>query len=580
MITMPSQSDFTMTLQVVHDLIASRDDLPDRAELRSGITRLGKIANLTLSNTPADGPAIRAAFAGASWQLAGLSKRSWENIKWRVRRAMRLVGVNLHRRRQYRPSPDWAAVIDKCGADARHGLTRFGGWCTIQGIAPNDVNTETFDQYVHYLIQHSSVANPRERWHVARRAWNVFVANVATASFQQIPNNEPDGWRGLPLSAFPVGFQAGIKAWRAHMVNSDQFARTKFEDRLKTGKVRKALKPTTADNYIASLRQSASRLIQAGSRLEEFDSLQVLADPEIVRNGLRHLVGNREVDNARPALHALMTATLNLAAYLDVKGEHLEELKWLAREVRHRPRGMCERNKSRLQPFKDKEVLRRLICLPPEIAKRLDDVKSPTIAEAQLMQMAVLLELLLHVPMRVKNAASLDFDKHFQRPPGGKPGPWRINVQKAEVKNDKAIDAEFSVSTSAFFARYEAVFRPVLATGKSTALFLSRNGQRKGPSALSKQFCKFIRRELGLTVNIHLMRHLAAFAFLDANPGDYEGVRQLLGHKQITTTVNIYCGAESAAAFRRLDRLVDKMRDVVLNEETGLPMDFESADVL
>jgi site-specific recombinase XerC len=107
--------------------------------------------------------------------------------------------------------------------------------------------------------------------------------------------------------------------------------------------------------------------------------------------------------------------------------------------------------------------------------------------------------------------------------------------KKAEVKNDKAIDAEFSVKTSAFFVRYVAVFRPVLGTGESTALFLSQNGQQKGPSALGKQFRKFIRRELGLTVNIHLMRHLAAFAFLDAKPGDYEGVRQLLGHKQITT---------------------------------------------
>jgi hypothetical protein len=418
-----------MTLQVVRDLIGSRDDLPDGAELCSAITRLGKIANLTLSNTPADGPAIRAAFPAASWQLAGLSKRSWENIKSRVRRAMRLVGVNIHRRRQYRPSPEWAVLIDKCGADSRHGLTRFGGWCTVQGIAPNEVNAETFEKYLDYLIRFSAVANPRERWHVARRGWNRDIAEK-DESLPRIPNNEPDGWRGLPLSAFPVGFQAGIKAWRAHMLNSDRFARTKFEDRLKTGKVRKALKPIMADNYIASLRQSASRLIEAGSRLEEFDSLQVLVDPETVRDSLRHLLGNREVDDARPGLQALMTATLNLAAYLDVKGEQLEELKWLAREVRHRPKGMCERNKSRLQPFKDKEVLRRLICLPPAIAKRLDDVKSPTIAEAQLMQMAVLLELLLHVPMRVKNAASLDLDKHFQRPPGGKPGPWRINVQK------------------------------------------------------------------------------------------------------------------------------------------------------
>ena len=201
---MPSQSACTMTLKVLHDIIVDRDDLlpQERAELGSAITRLGKIANLTLSDTPADGPSIRAAFATGSWQLAGISKKSWANIKSRVIKAARLVGVNIHRRRQFRPSSDWATLIANCGADARHGLTRFAGWCTTQGIAPIQVNAETFDKYLNYLVQYSTVANPRERWHVARRAWNRFIADV-DASFPHIPNNEADGWRGLPLSEFP-----------------------------------------------------------------------------------------------------------------------------------------------------------------------------------------------------------------------------------------------------------------------------------------------------------------------------------------------------------------------------------------
>ena len=534
-----------------------------RTELCSAITRLGKIAGVTLSDTPADGPTLRALFASASWQLADLSKGSWANIKSRVTKAARLVGVNIHRRRQFRPSPDWATLIANCGADARHGLTRFAGWCTTQGIAPNQVNAETFDKYLDYFVQYSTVANPRERWHVARRAWNRYIADV-DANFPHIPNNEPDGWRGLPLSEFPESLRVGFENWRAHMLNSDPFANAKSEDSFKLVEPRKALKEVTAHGYIASLRQSASRLIEAGDApVTQFASLQAFVDLDTVKTGLRRLLGDRNFDDARPAMHALMTATLNLAAYLNVKEDHLDELKLLAKKVRHRPTGMCERNKTRLQPFKDKEVLRRLIRLPLDVAKRLQDVKSPTIAEARLMQMAVLLELLLHVPMRVKNAASLALDKHFQLPAGGKPGKWRVSVAKGEVKNDKAIDAELSVETSALFERYVSVFRPALCSGQSTALFVSQGGQQKGPSALSKQFRKFIGRELGLTVNIHLMRHLMAFAYLEANPGDYEGARQLLGHKQITTTINFYAGAESAAAFRRLDKLVDRMRDDV-----------------
>lgn len=339
----------------------------------------------------------------------------------------------------------------------------------------------------------------------------------------------------------------------------------------------------TVHNYIASLRQCASRLIEAGMPIEQFASLEPFVDPKIVKAGLKCLKGERKLDDARPALHALMTATLSLARYLKVKGDQLAELKRLAKLVRNHPTGMCERNKERLQPFKDPEVMRRLMRLPGEVAKRFKDATSPTVAQAQEMQLAVLLELLCHLPMRVKNAASLDLKKHFQRPVGGKSGKWRVHIPKGEVKNEKAIDGELGITTSELISRYETVFRPMLCDGQSTALFVSQNGQQKGPSALGKQFRKFIRRELGLTVNIHLMRHLIAFAFLDANPGDYEGARQLLGHKQIMTTISFYAGMESAAAFKRLDKLVDHLRDdVVLNEETGEPetLSYENVDVL
>lgn len=174
--------------------------------------------------------------------------------------------------------------------------------------------------------------------------------------------------------------------------------------------------------------------------------------------------------------------------------------------------------------------------------------------------MAVLLELELHAPMRVKNAASLRIDEHFQFPVGGAAGKWRLSIPAGEVKNDKAIDVEFGTETSAFFARYVSVFRPVLGDAHAPALFFTQKGGQKGAKALGNQFAKFIRRELGLTVNIHLMRHLMAFAYLTANPGDYEGTRQLLGHRHVETTMKFYAGAESAAAFKQLDNIVGRLR--------------------
>jgi site-specific recombinase XerD len=58
-------------------------------------------------------------------------------------------------------------------------------------------------------------------------------------------------------------------------------------------------------------------------------------------------------------------------------------------------------------------------------------------------------------------------------------------------------------------------------------------------------------------MNIHLFRHLAGYLFLKAHPGEYEPVRQLLGHKSIKTTVEFYVGLEQEHSFKRYEAVLD-----------------------
>jgi hypothetical protein len=55
------------------------------------------------------------------------------------------------------------------------------------------------------------------------------------------------------------------------------------------------------------------------------------------------------------------------------------------------------------------------------------------------------------------------------------------------------------------------------------------------------------------------MRHLAGFLWLNAHPGQYEAVRQLLGHKNIETTIRFYSGAEKTKAYERYDQMIVNM---------------------
>ena len=72
------------------------------------------------------------------------------------------------------------------------------------------------------------------------------------------------------------------------------------------------------------------------------------------------------------------------------------------------------------------------------------------------------------------------------------------------------------------------------------------------------QLSALIAREIGVAFNLHLMRHFAVVTFLDANPGQYEIVRRVLGHRSVKTTVNFYAGLEANAAARLFsDALAD-----------------------
>ena len=62
----------------------------------------------------------------------------------------------------------------------------------------------------------------------------------------------------------------------------------------------------------------------------------------------------------------------------------------------------------------------------------------------------------------------------------------------------------------------------------------------------------------GIALSSHQFRHLSAKVLLDAEPGSFETVRQLLGHKSLRTTVGAYAGIDSRRAARHHQRLVEE----------------------
>ena len=54
----------------------------------------------------------------------------------------------------------------------------------------------------------------------------------------------------------------------------------------------------------------------------------------------------------------------------------------------------------------------------------------------------------------------------------------------------------------------------------------------------------------GRKLTPHQFRHIAAKIYLDRNPGGFELIRQLLGHKNLKTTIGFYAGINTKRAGR------------------------------
>jgi integrase len=92
-------------------------------------------------------------------------------------------------------------------------------------------------------------------------------------------------------------------------------------------------------------------------------------------------------------------------------------------------------------------------------------------------------------------------------------------------------------------------YRPALLRG-STDLWLFPGQKRaiKNSRTLSLQVTQRVMKDTGLRITVHQFRHAAAAIFLKHRPGQYELVRQILGHKNIQTTMDFYVGLENIQA--------------------------------
>jgi integrase len=121
------------------------------------------------------------------------------------------------------------------------------------------------------------------------------------------------------------------------------------------------------------------------------------------------------------------------------------------------------------------------------------------------------------------------------------------------------------VRDSATLAERLQIYRngiaPAVIGKRPNSVFVTFMGKPRTQAAIKVAIEKTILKYLGVRMSCHQFRHLAAKINLDANPGAYELVRQLLGHKNLKTTTNNYAGLDTRRAGKAHADLILKLRE-------------------
>lgn len=445
-------------------------------------------------------------------------------------------------------TPEWRRRLSTLSdRHQRCALKRFAVFCCSRGLEPDEIGDDDLQAFG-IAAADGCVPRPFQAMRDAGRAWN--SAATAAQGWPQtrltVPCSERHQRRSPGVSAYPESFGRDVEAFLTRKP-----AESLFDD-----KPLGASRPATIRDRRGKILQLASRAVDCGRDPASITALADLVSEETARLVLSSLWA--EAGEQPNGHHANLARLMVIIAkhWVHLPEDQILTLKHVEKRFRPARTGMVTKNRERLRQFVDEANLRRLITLPDKVLATLD-LGNPRVSDAVRVQKALAVALLLAAPVRVKNLASIDIEQHLQRV---SETDCFLIFPQMEVKNRRDLEYPLPISVIRLLDLYLGVYRPLLAKKAGSKLFISLNGNEKDPGYLSAQIPDFINRESGLRMNLHLFRHLAGFIYLRRHPGEYETVRQLLGHQTIETTVAFYTGLEHEQSFRRYDDILDRYR--------------------
>jgi integrase len=540
------------TLNDVLGAVKSRIDLKEsrRRDLRSSVRRVAFLLEEDPAQIALDIPAISAKLAAKNAPAAGLTQKRFIAIRSDFMAAVAASGL--------RPLPPiiktplsagWKKLIAELKTKRAHfGLSRLAHYASAKGLEPEDINDVALADFINAVRERTLHRKPNDLHRKVAQIWN----EVAQHSRRDLQSVEVPSFRHPPkridLTLLPFRFRKDVDDFLAWCAGIDPFAADARP---------RALAPQTVQLRRAQIHAAVTALLESGVDPKAIRSLRDLVSPENVKRILRRrneMVGGREnIFN-----HDLARTLVEIARWwVKIRPTALDEIKRLAGKIPTPLLGLTSKNKTTLRQFDDPANLRRLYEFSSRLWAEVKRETRPNLRTLVKAQAALAVGILCHMPIRPQNLWALKFDEHLFLNEG-RGAISSLELPAHEVKNRTPLAFDIPPHLAKMLIEYRNRLAPKVIGRRPDRLFVKADGTAKNQWAVAWLIRTYLRKRTGLQLSGHQFRHLSAKVILDADPGNFETARQLLGHASLQTTVAAYAGISSRRAGRHHQHLVEE----------------------
>lgn len=552
----PTQPSLPTAEQVLAAIDADRNIATSRRrDMRSAVHRLCKLEGY--EGRPSDfvirPTDVTKAMAGITAEQLGVSDKRLRNLRHDLKTVLKRYVQSPTLTVSKTPlSPAWVLLRTKCQDDHNlyFGLLRFMRYCSSLGLEPEDVSNSTLAEYMDWVEASVVLKDPLKIQRQTRNAWNRAVDRIPVWPRQKLDNPRKPNTYVLKWRAFRASFQKDAGGWLALLQSDDPFN----EDA-----PTRPLKPASIQTRDFQIRQIASAMVKHGRPLDDLQHLDDLLDPDWIQKALDFISTRTTTGPSHQKSQLLYVLQTIAKHWVHADNGLIRSLARARRSQSPKLNSMTSKNRVRLAQLQDETNLINLVCLPERLLWQVKNRKVKGQKATHALEAALLLEILLMFPLRLKNLAGLKLGSQVQIIGAGNEKRAQIMVPEDEVKNGMPLLATLPPESMVIFDAYMELARPLLSGSANDWLFPGPQARaHKNKTTIGRRIKNTVKVWTGLDLNTHAFRHVDTLIYLTDRPGHYEDVRRILAHTTTATVEKYYADLEVQPA-------VDRLHDSVLN---------------